>query len=502
VKAGSGSFTLQVNGSGFNSSSSIQLNGNALSTTFVSPSQLTATVDASSVATLGWATISVANPSPGGGTSSTLPLTVFSVVSLDTNHLSFDPFTRKLYATVPSTATQVMGNTLVAIDPATGNLGSPLFVGSGPNKLVETSDGKYFYIGVDGALSVTRVDIGSMTQGSTYPITYTASGSSGTSAARDIAVVPGNDDTVAVDTGAWTGTGIYDISGSTWTLRGNLTGTYTGSYLVFKDASTLYLYNLDTWATFDRWSLGSTGLTKIDSTTLLNIGGAAPFELVGNRIYGSTGGVADPTTAIPMQLGVFQVQAAAGTGQDVQGVGVAADPAAGRVFFLGETLAGTANPVLLAYDSNTYELLQLQQFTGYSQGADLVRWGRDGLAWHTANSGAFGNPTAGAGEVIIMRGPFVLPQWNSSNPTAALTAISPNSANHGSANLTLTVTGSNFVPGAVVLWNGNERTTTFIDASDLRVAIPASDLAQAGTVTVVVNNPGSTNSGSVSFTIQ
>jgi trimeric autotransporter adhesin len=53
-----------------------------------------------------------------------------------------------------------------------------------------------------------------------------------------------------------------------------------------------------------------------------------------------------------------------------------------------------------------------------------------------------------------------------------------------------------------VLWNNHERTTTFVDSSHLTVAIPASDLAQAGTATVVVNNPGSSNSGSVSFTIQ
>lgn len=65
----------------------------------------------------------------------------------------------------------------------------------------------------------------------------------------------------------------------------------------------------------------------------------------------------------------------------------------------------------------------------------------------------------------------------------------------------LAVAGSGFIPGAVVTWNGAERTTTFVDSSDLTVAIPASDLSQSGTATLTVNNPGSSASNSISFAI-
>jgi hypothetical protein len=172
------------------------------------------------------------------------------------------------------------------------------------------------------------------------------------------------------------------------------------------------------------------------------------------------------------------------------------------VFVLGETFAGSANPLILAYDNTTFDLVNMQQFTGLAQGADLVRWGRDGLAFHTTPSGAFGNTTPGKGQLILLRGPFVLPQLLATNATPTLSSTSPSSATAGTGNLTLTVNGSNFVPGAVLLWNGNERTTTFMDSSHLSVAIPASDLAQAAPVTIEVNNPGSGNSASVSFTIQ
>ena len=100
-----------------------------------------------------------------------------------------------------------------------------------------------------------------------------------------------------------------------------------------------------------------------------------------------------------------------------------------------------------------------------------------------------------------MRGPFVLPEWSVTNPTPTVASVNPSSISAASGNLLLTIIGSNFVPGAVVLWNGAERSTTFVDASHLTVAIPASDLAKSGNATVLVNNPGSSNSNSNSFTI-
>jgi hypothetical protein len=223
------------------------------------------------------------------------------------------------------------------------------------------------------------------------------------------------------------------------------------------------------------------------------------YKVSNGIVYGFAGGVADPRIVPPRELGSFNLNSGQ-PNQTIQSGGVAPEPAAGRVFFVGSNF-GNSNPTLLSFDANTYEMLSSQQLSGNGQPMDLLRWGRDGLAWHSSLSSPFGG-TQGKGQVVLIRGPFVVPQWGTQNPTPGVTATSPNSANHGSGNLTLTVTGSNFVPGAVVLWNGNERTTTFVDTSHVSVAIPASDLAQAGTATVVVNNPGSSNSGSVSFTIQ
>ena len=71
-----------------------------------------------------------------------------------------------------------------------------------------------------------------------------------------------------------------------------------------------------------------------------------------------------------------------------------------------------------------------------------------------------------------------------------LGSINPTSATAGGAGFTLTVSGSNFVSGAVVRWNGADRTTTSAAATQLTAAIPASDIAAGGTASVTVVNPG------------
>jgi uncharacterized protein (TIGR03437 family) len=76
ANAGSGAVTVTVNGTGFTSASKVRFNSNELTTTFVSATQLTATIPASSLTTAGAANITVLNPTPGGGTSNATPFTV------------------------------------------------------------------------------------------------------------------------------------------------------------------------------------------------------------------------------------------------------------------------------------------------------------------------------------------------------------------------------------------------------------------------------------------
>jgi hypothetical protein len=90
-----------------------------------------------------------------------------------------------------------------------------------------------------------------------------------------------------------------------------------------------------------------------------------------------------------------------------------------------------------------------------------------------------------------------------SNLVPAITLLNPNSATAGAVGVTLTVTGSNFVNGSVVRWNGADRPTVFVSDKSLTASIAASDLATAGSATVAVYNPppGGGLSNSQTFTI-
>jgi hypothetical protein len=76
MQAGSGGFTLTVNGSGFVAASTIQWNGFPLGTTFNSSGSLTAAVPASDVAAAGVGTVTVTSPAPGGGASTAVSFSI------------------------------------------------------------------------------------------------------------------------------------------------------------------------------------------------------------------------------------------------------------------------------------------------------------------------------------------------------------------------------------------------------------------------------------------
>ena len=106
------------------------------------------------------------------------------------------------------------------------------------------------------------------------------------------------------------------------------------------------------------------------------------------------------------------------------------------------------------------------------------------------------NPTPGGGTASAT---FVV-----NNPVPAITSIAPNSAMHGTPAFKLTVTGSNFVPGSLVNWNGMKLTTTFVSSTQVTASVPASDIASPGTAQVTVFNatPAGGTSNVATFTIQ
>jgi hypothetical protein len=73
---GGAGFTLTVNGTGFLSTSVVNWNGSPRATTYVSSTEITATINAADIAKAGTFKVTVANPAPGGGTSAAKTFTV------------------------------------------------------------------------------------------------------------------------------------------------------------------------------------------------------------------------------------------------------------------------------------------------------------------------------------------------------------------------------------------------------------------------------------------
>jgi hypothetical protein len=73
---GGASFTLTATGSNYVSASIIEWKGTKLTTTFVNSTTLTATVPSADIKTAGTATVTVVNPTPGGGTSAGQTFTI------------------------------------------------------------------------------------------------------------------------------------------------------------------------------------------------------------------------------------------------------------------------------------------------------------------------------------------------------------------------------------------------------------------------------------------
>lgn len=76
INAGSASFNIIINGSSFTNASVINWNGVAITTTYISSTQLSATISSSLIITAGNANITVTNPAPGGGVTSPIVFTI------------------------------------------------------------------------------------------------------------------------------------------------------------------------------------------------------------------------------------------------------------------------------------------------------------------------------------------------------------------------------------------------------------------------------------------
>lgn len=270
----------------------------------------------------------------------------------------------------------------------------------------------------------------------------------------------------------------------------------------FTDASHAFTYdNYSSGAEFYRYTVDATGTHLVDGTTLTGLGGfSGGFTIDAGIGFGAGGGIFNPFTTVPSMLG--QVNLGSGPyATGLVGGGVVPYAAEKKAFYVAINDAGTWLVYVERCDIALFqceEQIQLPTNNQVVEGAVGTRWGQDGLAY-ILNPGV---GSGGASQILLLRGPFVLPAEASANSAPVLSSVGTGSVGVGTGNQRITVTGTGFLPGAGVMWNGVMHDTAYTDAQTLSVAVSAADVTTAGTISVTVRNPGSSDSNAVSVAVK
>jgi len=488
VPVGTGDTSVFIGGSGFTDASVVTWNGRNLPTTFFDNTFISAIVPGSDFTQPGAGEFSVFTPSPGGGTLAPelFPITV----PLQTNDLAYDPQLGKLIASVPGAA-GASGNSLRLIDPQTGVVSQPYFVGSEPGRVVLSDDGQFAYTGLAGSPSVSRLNLSSLVPDLTFFLGPALSFGEqvGPNYVSDLAVVPGQPHSIVVSRKSLevdpssTGLAVFDDG----VQRANSTAEMVGP--IAFGGSPSQLFGVSAFV-LSQFQIDPSGVSFISAASGLFHGFNTYIVYSAGRLYGSDGNVVDANTEA--LLGSFQLPNGA-----AQFDSVAPDPASGVTSMLSNDFS--LNAFITAYDQTSFQQLVNLPLTGITFPSfvdfdqpfvgSLVRWGSDGLAFRDIG-----------GQAYIIHLKQLVP---SGNPQPVANALSPVGVAAGAAAFVLDVQGSNFVAGSTVNWNGSLRPTSFVSGSELRATISASDVAAAQIATITVNSPapGGGSSAPLAFTV-
>jgi hypothetical protein len=413
--AGSAAITLTLRGTDFISTSSVQWNGNAISTSYQNPILLYATVPATDVQSAGSATVTVVNPSPGGGTATAGTFTIspappFTVVSVPANDLVWDRVHQVIYLALPSDGTNA--NSIQVLNPYTAALGQASYVGVGPDMLSVSANAKYLYAGLSGSPSVQRMTLPSLALDINIPL-GAEEYSNIPFYAEDLQASPVQDGTVAVIRAIPASTPeedggvvLYDdgVARQTSICGFGLTGPNCSyAYEVWdsiqwkQDGTEMFAANLsDTGFDFYTAPVTANGFGTVTDYpyTFNTFGTKIHYDATTGYVYDEDGIVVNPQNGTI--VGTF-----AANGLMVP------DGTIGRAFFLVQVNeASYSNYTLESFDINTLEPISSLVITGViGTPSRLIRWGSNGLAF-TASTYDYSTKTT-TGAVYLVSGSFV-----------------------------------------------------------------------------------------------
>lgn len=487
-------FTLTATGTGFVQESQIEWNGSALPTTFVSATQLTASVQAGLISAAGTATV-VTNS--GGANSASLTFTI----NPPPNIVSMSPASATAYGaafTLTVTGTgfasgatvQWEGSALVtkvvSATQLTASVPASVIGGAGAADILVVSGGvssAVFQLPINPpppaittlsptsaiatavAFTLTVNGTGFMQSASVLwngaPLSTTFAGESQLTAYVPASLIATSGSaSVTVNSGGTTSGGVTfhinaapaittlspasAVAGSAgFSLAVTGTGFVSGAQVQWNGAA---LPTTFTSATQLSAAVSAGMIANIGSVTIqVNYSGA------------SSNGVTFPINGPPVIASLSPASAAAG----------------GAPFTLTVNGAGFVSGVAVTWNGSalTTKFVSATQLTASVAASLIASAGTASIA--VTNGGASSSPVS-----------------LSINPPPAIASLSPGTVAGTGEAFTLTVTGTGFLAGAAVQWNGAALTTTYVSSSQLTADVPANLAAGTGTASIVAINPG------------
>ncbi len=508
---GTSSLDLIVFGSNFENGALVQWNGTALSTSWQSATQLTATVPASDLSAAGTANVTVTNPAPGGGVSAARTFTISagptpaawvrSVAGIVApQDVVWDAAHGLLYVSVASTD-PAAPNTIVPVNPAAGTAGTSVPAGTNPDLLSISSDSSYLWAGIDGSDAVQRFLLPSLTKDISFSLPPDPWGNP--QQAVCLQATPNSPHAVAVIAGNWTyspaGNGVYvydDATPRPTSVEGYASGGPMIDWFQW-GANNSVIYG-NQYTTIDRGGVATMNVTSAGvSLVSYNGGQVTPdmpqYDAANNLLYSNTW-IFNPTNG--SLVGTYNSPLF-----PLGPLACTLDSSTSRYYCLVVD-GGVNNFELWVWDLNTATLINRVDF-GTTEGepasfitgqpTHLVRWGNAGLALTTITA-----PYVGSGGVFLIDGPAVNP--NSAPDYASgvgapsyswMTSLVPQQAPAGSGDISVTINGTNFAPDSVACWNcgyppSNFLPTSYVSPTRLNVTIPSTLTATPGPVPIRV----------------
>jgi len=525
ARVGSGPLSLTVSGASFNRQSVVLWNDAPRPTVFANSNTLVATIPASDLTTLGTAEVSVSTPAPGGGTSSAL---VFSI----------DP-----PPTLTVSATSATGGTAVTVTLANGYGGSTDWLALAAVGAANTINVQWTYVGA-GVLNRTWTVTMPVAPGQYEFRLFLNNGYTRAATSPPVTVVAPPPPAIAVS--ASTVTAGSPVTATSTNSPGGPTDWLALASTAASNASYLQYIYVGAGVTTRSWTPAApttpgtyefrlflnNGYTRAATSppftvqpgppviTSLSppsaIVGSAGFTLTvnGSGFTASSvvrwNGTDRPTT----YLSATQLQAAIPAGD-------LATLATVQVTVLSPDAGGLSSPSIFQVTSPPTLSVNATVVVGGSPVTVTVT-GAPGGATDWLAFASSGAPNTSYIQYVYMGSGVTTRTWTVTppsgggayefrlflnngytrvatspvvtvspgpNPVPTLTALSPTRTTVGSGSTTVTVTGTGFVSSSIVRFNGLDRPTTFLSASQLRVTLPASDVAVVTTAQMAVFSP-------------